>query len=100
MALPILFEILVESNALVNTSVGGISDAALSLRNVVTAMDGRGFDRVMPGDNQQDCTTRRAKLPHNTTMEIPSSIYSRGERGCLLSISAIISPVTSGWIAT
>ena len=51
-----------------------------------------GDGTVMQSDNQQDWRVRRTKVPHNITIESPSSIYSMRRRGRLLSISAIISP--------
>jgi len=77
-----------------------VRDEPLGIRAAVMTVDRGGFDRILPDDNQQDSITRMAKIPQNITTKTPSSIYSRVERGCLLFISAIISPATSGWVAT
>ena len=77
-----------------------MKDEPLDIWAAVMTVDRGGFDRIMPDDNQQDSITRRAKIVQIITKETPSRIYSRVQRGCLLFISAIISPATSGWVAT
>ena len=81
------FEILVKSNTVVNILTGGIRNTS-------------GSGRVIENDNQQDHTTRSTKTAITTTTQTPSSTYNGSRRVCLLFISVIIFPVTSGWVAT